>query len=206
MSTEIKEADVLPADKKSRTKAIIPREVDLPVVAGPSMEAVLMRAVEQGASVETVERVFGMIERANAAAAEREFNAALTRFQETMPVITKRKKVLNKDKQSTRFMYAPIEDILPIARPHLAENGLSVNTGGRIEKADREHFYVGIAYLKHVAGHTEIREFPVPIVFSEFMSDQQSYAAASTFAERYAVRKVLGIVTAGDDNEGRFTP
>lgn len=185
--------------KRAKTALLMPppREPEQ-----PSMEQVLMKAVEQGASIETLERIAAMIEKAQAGAARREFFAALCRFQEAMPVIKKHKKVLNKDRQTTRFHYAPIEDILPVARPHLAANGLSVSTDGRLE-ADK---YVGIANAHHTGGHTETREFPVPVVMSEFMSNQQSYAAASTFAERYAVRKVLGIVTADDDNESRLTP
>jgi hypothetical protein len=202
------QAELLPPEngKKSKRKAETAIQTREPQIVErltpkPSMEEVLIQAVQQGASIETIERIGAMIERANAIAAEREFNVALSKFQESMPVIKKKKKV--KDKSGgDRFAYAPIEDILPIARPFLAENGLSVNTGGRVENG----MYVGIAYLKHVGGHTEIREFPVPIVLSQFMSDQQSHAAASTFAERYAVRKVCGIVTAGDDDESRFTP
>lgn len=171
----------------------------------PTMEEVLIQAVQQGASIETIERIGAMIERANAIAAERQFNEALSKFQEVMPVIAKQKRVKDKN-GGDRFFYAPIEDILPVARPHLAENGLAVNTGGRVERIGNDNFYIGIAYLKHVGGHVEKCEFPVPIVLSQYMSDPQSYASASTFAERYAIRKVCGIVTAGDDNEGRLTP
>jgi len=167
----------------------------------PTMEEVLMAAVQKDASIETLERIAAMIERSQAAAAKREFLDALSRFQATMPVIKKRKKVSNKD-GSLRFHYAPIEDILGLALEHLAANGLSVTTGNRIV----ENKLIGFATAYHTGGHSETRDFEVPITPSQFMSDQQSYSAASTFAERNAVRQVLGIVLAGEDNEGRITP
>jgi hypothetical protein len=167
----------------------------------PSMEEVLMRAVEQNASIETLERLQAMIERAQAAAAKREFLSALANFQSTMPVVSKRKKVKDKTGAS-RFSYAPIEHIKEMAQPHLAANGLSVTTGCRVT----ENKLIATATAYHVGGHSESREFEVPITLSQFMSDQQSFAAASSFAERYAYRQVLGIVTADDDNEARITP
>lgn len=194
-----------PAKSKSQVKRLAIQKREDPAIAAvphqPTMEEVLMRAVEQNASIETLERIQAMIERAQAAAAKREFLAALANFQSTMPVVSKRKKV--KDKTgAARFTYAPIEHIKEMAQPHLAANGLSVTTGCRV--TDNKLIATATAY--HIGGHSESREFEVPITLSQFMSDQQSFAAASSFAERYAYRQVLGIVTADDDNEQRITP
>lgn len=167
----------------------------------PSMEEVLMRAVEQGASIETLERIEAMLERAHAAAAKREYFAALSLFQGQMPSIKKPKKVKNRD-ESVRFWYAPLDYILALIRPPLAANQLSLTTGCRIEGEK----LIGTATCHHVGGHSETREFPVPITLSQFMSDQQSYAAASHFAERNAVMQVLAITPEGEDNESRITP
>jgi hypothetical protein len=190
-----------PAKKRAIAKRNGTQEIATVEHHQPSMEEVLMRAVEQNASIETLERIQAMIERAQAIAAKREFLDALSRFQAAMPVIKKRKRVNNKD-GSLRFHYAPIEDILEPARQHLAANGLSVTTGNRIA-GDK---LIGFATAYHTGGHSETREFEVPITPSQFMSDQQSYSAASTFAERNATRQVLGIVLAGEDNENRITP
>ncbi len=167
----------------------------------PTMEEVLMAAVQQNASIETLERIQAMIERAQAAAAKREFFAALSQFQEVMPVVPKKRKVKNKD-GSLRFNYAPIEVIKEMARPHLAANNLSVTTGSRVE-GDK---LIGTATANHIGGHSETREFEVPIILSQFMSDQQSFRAASSFAERCAYQQVTGIVCADEDNESRITP
>jgi hypothetical protein len=192
-----------PAAKKNRALAkrdngahaleVIPHQ--------PTMEEVLMAAVQQNASIETLERIQAMIERAQAAAARREFFDALSRFQAVMPVVPKRKKVKNKD-GSPRFNYAPIEVMKEMAQPHLAANGLSVTSGSRVV-GDK---LIGIATANHTGGHSETREFEVPITLSQFMSDQQSFAAASSFAERCAFRQVTGIVCADEDNEARITP
>lgn len=167
----------------------------------PTMEEVLMAAVRQNASIETLERIQAMIERAQAAAAKREFFAALSQFQKVMPVVPKTRKVKNKD-GSPRFNYAPIEVIKEIARPHLAANDLSVTTGSRVEGEK----LIGTATANHIGGHSETREFEVPITLSQFMSDQQSFRAASSFAERCAYQQVTGIVCADEDNESRITP
>lgn len=204
------EAEVVPPEtespKKTRSRAMVKAEGSQalePVVdhRQPTMEEVLMKAVEQGASIETLERIFAMIEKSQAALARREYYAALSRFQEAMPVVPKTRKVNNRD-GSPRFSYAPIEVIKEMARPYLAANGLSVISGSRVvgEKL------IGAATANHVGGHSDTREFEVPITLSQFMSDQQSFAAASSFAERCAYRQVTGIVCAGEDNEQRITP
>lgn len=167
----------------------------------PTMEEVLMAAVQQGAPIETLERIQAMIERSQAAAARREFFEALARFQAAMPVVPKTRKVKNRD-GSLRFNYAPIEVIKEMARPHLAANGLSVTSGSRVEGEK----LLGIATANHIGGHSETREFEVPITLSQFMSDQQSFRAASSFAERCAFQQVTGIVCADEDNESRITP
>lgn len=199
---QVKEAEIIEAeDTRIVKRGNGKKHLSLVGKEKPSIEAVLMRAVDQGAPIETLERIAAMIEKANAQAAKQEYLAALARFQEEMPVIKKQKQVKNRD-GSKRFDYAPIEDIMPIARPFLAKNDLSVTTGCRVE----DDKLIATCFVHHVGGHTEEREFPVPIEASQFMSAPQSYAAASTFAERYATRQALGIVTAGDDNESRLTP
>ena len=185
---------------ETREVAIAKRNGEIAAIQ-PSMESILLRAVDSGASIEMLERIAAMVEKSQAQAAKREYLAALSRFQEAMPMIKKQKRVNNKD-GTKRFTYAPTEDIMPIARPFLAENQLSVTTGSRVD----DNKLIATCFVHHSGGHTEARDFVVPIEPSQFMSAPQSYAAASTFAERYATRQALGIVTAGDDNEQRLTP
>lgn len=201
----VKEAEVVtPEPTTKRAKAIAKRNGTqaLEIIPHqPTMEEVLMRAVEQGASIETLERIAAMIEKAQAATARREFFEALSRFQAVMPVIPKKKRVMNNN-GGVRFSYAPIEVIKEMAKPHLAANGLSVTTGSKVV----DNKLIATATANHIGGHSESRDFEVPITLSQFMSDQQAFAAASSFAERHAFRQVTGIVCADDDNESRIAP
>ncbi len=55
--------------------------------------------------------------------------------------------------------------------------------------------------ITHILGHSETSTFEAPIDKDSYMSAPQQYAAASTFAKRYAFCNALGILTGDEDND-----
>lgn len=93
------------------------------------------------------------------------------------------------------YKYAPLEDIIEQAKPHLDNNDFSYSTQiivGEKVKA--------ICTAKHIQGHFETSEMEVPLsTKTDVMSNPQVIAATATFAKRYAFCNVFGIMTGDED-------
>lgn len=166
-------------------------------VSGVDINALLSKAVEQGSAMEVVKELRLMQSEMMVWRAKQSFERALAKFQSECPVIAKNKAVLNKGGGSVRYHYAPLDSILTQVQPILDKHGFSykfttVTTANRVKV---------ICELK-CAGHSETSEFESPIDPQAFMNEQQKFAAALTYAKRYAFCNALGILTGDEDVDG----
>ncbi len=167
-----------------------------------STEALLMRAVESGASVDTMERLMAMRRELRDEAAKEAFFRDLAAFQAACPVIVKSRKVYNKGGQSERYRYASMEDIIRVVGPLLKDNGLSYRIDTSIV-GESPRTFAARCIVHHVAGHSESSEFCVPVDNSGRMNAAQEYGSAGTYAKRYAFCNALGILTGDEDDDAR---
>lgn len=211
---DIKDAELVPTETGAIQQAIATR---------PSMdiEALMGKALEQNASIETVERLVMLSEKMRAQWAKQQFTQALGKFQAECGAIVKTKPVFRKgatpqerkafwdkgDLSGVQYCYAPLEDILAEATPHLSRNGFSYSFRAEVNTEKKE--LKAICLLRHVDGHTEPEDpsapdsgFPVPIG-SDYMSKQQESGSAMSFAKRYAFLNITGLQPKGEDNDGR---
>ncbi len=156
----------------------------------------IQQAIAQNLPIETMEKLFALHREVKADAAKEAYVSALSKFQQQVPVITKTKKVKNKD-GTLRYQYAPLDTIIEQIKTPLADNGLSFSW--TVENTDK--FIKATAKVTHLFGHSEISSFEIPLVMSEYMTNPQSYASALTFAKRYALCNALGISTAEEDTD-----
>lgn len=184
---------------KVETKAIKKRAVKTDLPATP--ENMLMTALQQGMSIDIIEKLIGLKERLEKSEAEKAFREAMSKFQAECPVIKKKKKVLNKDGTSTRYKYAPTDDIVKIVSPIMAKHNLSFTAKTRLETRDEIPGMVAIARISHILGYTEETEFWAPIDDNQYMTKQQRYGSTRTFTIRYALSDGLGIITGDEDND-----
>ena len=160
------------------------------------VQSLIMAAIDKAVPIDVLERLLAMREKVQKEQAELEFRAAISAFQGDVPVIVKRKEVHDKSGK-LRYRYAPIEDIVRQVQPYLKANGLSYDI-------DTEQVGQGIAVtvtVSHVAGHQKITKFTAPIQADAYMTDPQKWAAAFTFAKRYAFCNGFGILTGEEDND-----
>jgi len=170
-----------------------------------SVDSFIQQAIESKASVETLERLFTLHKEVKAEQAKQAFVEALTKFQASCPVIEKKKKVLNKDGRTVRYIYAPIDSVVEQIKKPLSKNNLSYRW--EVERKESEkisHMKVSCK-LTHILGHSENSDFEIPIIDSQFMSQPQSYATAQSYAKRYTLLNVLGIATADEDTDATDT-
>ncbi len=181
-----------------------------------NLEALIDKALAANVNIEIIERLEAMFERQRAQWARQQFTAALGKFKSECPPIVKYKPVFNKgasaqeinafwdsgDLRGVKYLYAPLEDIQAIADPHLATNGFSYTFKNEVNAEKKE--LTSICHLSHVDGHTELTPFTVPIG-SDYMSKQQEFGSARSFAKRYAFLDATGLQPTGEDNDGAET-
>jgi hypothetical protein len=165
-----------------------------------NVEALMRVALDKGKDgVEILERLLVMRRELNAEAAKKAFDESLAAFQASCPTIIKAKAVMNKDGRSIRYKYAPLDSIVSQVKDCLMSNGFSYSIDTVVEAG----WVRAICKITHRGGHSQLSEFKVPIDAESYMTDQQKYASALTFAKRYAFCGGFGILTSDEDTDGR---
>lgn len=160
-------------------------------------EMLITKAIDANVPVETMERLLAMRSELKAEQAREAFNHAMTDFQADIPAIQKTR-TANTGK--FKYNYADISDVQRAVAPRLKETGLSVTFETR-QEGDTLNV---VCVVRHIHGHCERTEFPVPIDRQARMNDTQKVGSALTYGRRYAMCAALGIVTAEDDNDGQY--
>jgi hypothetical protein len=161
-----------------------------------SAESLIAKAIERQTPVETMEKLLVMRRELRAEAAKSAFDAALAAFQAECPVIHKSKEIRDKSGK-VRYSYAPIEVIVQQVRPLLQKHGFSYTTDAIVE----DGWVTAQCTSTHSAGHSETKQFKVPVDKDAFMSAPQRFASALTFAKRYAFCNAFGILTGDQDDD-----
>lgn len=180
-----------------KTKGIVKVKNNLPVVPTQSVDSFIQLAITEKAPIETLERLFTLHKEVEAEKAKSAYIQAMANFQKNCPVIEKKKKVMNKDGQTVRYTFAPLDVIVEQIKEVLGDNGLSYTW--TIE--NKEDAMTAKAKVTHVQGHSETSSFTIPIDMEGYMTAPQKYASAQTFAKRYALCNVLGISTGDEDTD-----
>ena len=177
------------------------KKEDKEVIAKPAgetqVDSFISQAIKNNLPVETMERLFSLREKVKAEQAREAFTEALANFQASCPIISKTKKVMNKDGRTVRYVYAPIDAIIEQIKKPLSNYGFSYTW--TVENAEGK--ITAIAKITHKLGHSEVSTFTVPIDLEGYMSAPQKVASALTFAKRYALCNALGISTGDEDTD-----
>lgn len=178
---------------KNESLEVMPRDLPPPATA----EALISEAIQKGVSVETMERLMAMRRELRAESAKAAFDQAMSDFQSDCPIIEKKRKVMNKDGQSVRYSYAPLDSIISQVRELLKKHGF----GYRIVPEVTPNEVAATCVVTHSLGHSESASFKVPIDPGAFMNKPQQFASALTFAKRYAFCAAFGVVTGEEDDD-----
>jgi len=164
-----------------------------------NVEALISKAIEQGAPVDTMERILAMRRELKTEFAKESFDKAMAKFQAECPVIQKTKEVKTRA-GVIAYRYAPIESIVEQVKVPLQANGFSYSTNMELLESGVK---VSVK-VTHSAGHSELTHMTVPLgTKTDIMSASQVVAAAQTFAKRYAFCNAFGILTGDEDNDAQ---
>lgn len=170
----------------------------------PSMAVVLMRAVEMGAPIETLERIAKMIEEVEARADKAAFNDALSRTQSKLvPIINSARN------EHLHTNYANLADINSVVVPIYSAEGLSVSYDTETQN-DKDPVPAGmlrtVAIVGHARGHE--RRYHIDLAPDDSgsagkVNKTKVQAAGSTneYGRRYLARMIFNLATKDDTDD-----
>src|SRR5262252_181154 len=200
MGTPMTNTAVVAPPKKARAKKL--HEASEPA---DSDTAALITAVTKASRDPTVDIVkmqflLDTARSLRAEASEREANLAMAKVQaEMVPVVR------NRPNPFTGSDYADIAALHETVMPLVHEAGFGLSF---YEVPARKDGFIGIGVkLMHSAGHSEEREFQVPIDAGGMRggsnkSPAQAYGSSLTYGRRYATLCVFNVPIASQDKDG----
>lgn len=176
--------------------------VDMSRLFEATIEKLSGPGAEQAVAV--MERLVDLQLKVNEKDAERAFNQAFAMMQAKLPAIAKTKRVLTRD-GGLMYTYAPLDQIDKAITPHLQAHGFAKFFTDVDPKRDPKNVRTRCT-LTHIDGHSIYAEAEAPPDNKNTtVSDMHKSGGASTFTARYALIRVLGLVTT-DDNDGHLPP
>ena len=169
------------------------------MVKQPDVGQMLQLAIEKGMDVSVMEKLIAMHDHLKAQWAKEQYFAAMSKFQSECPEIPKDKAVLNSDKKTVRYHYAPMSTVIKVAGPALWANGFSFTVKTQVGDGK----VIATVRAMHKDGHVDESSFMMPIERGSYMNPLQQVGSARTYALRYALEDVFGIVTTEEDDDGQ---
>jgi hypothetical protein len=170
-------------------------------IARVDSQSLLEKAIEKGASIETIERLVALAKDVREVQAREAWHQAMAEFQRRVPPIKKDStaKVVTMRGQYS-YSYAQLGDILEIIRPIMGDLGLSVTW----ETDMQTNRVVVSCKVSHVLGHTETSgkvSMPIPDDAERGGGNpSQRVGSALTYARRYSLLCVTGLCPEDDDD------
>lgn len=178
------------------------REETAPVAinapAANSPMGMMLSAIQQGATLEQVEKMMDLQERWERKEAKKAYDAAFASFKAEAVVIIKGKDVT--DGPLKGKSYAELHDVVDAVTPALSKHGLS--SSWKLTKDDKDWMEV-TCYLRHVGGHEESVSMGGPPDAGGAKNAIQARASTKTYLERYTLKAITGLSERGEDSDGR---
>lgn len=164
-------------------------------------QALIAQAIEKGAGIEMMERLFALAKEVRAGQAREAWYEAMAQFQRDCPAIKKtaRAKIVLRGGGSYEYRYAPLDEITSTISPVMGALGLSVSWRSRVEPDQ----VVVSCRISHSMGHAEESgEISIPITKGDGAgaNDAQRVGIAATYAKRYSLLGIIGMAPEADDD------
>lgn len=194
-----KAAEKLPLLDNQETGAALSR---LPAVTTP-ME-LLERAVQSGATVESLEKLMGLQERYETNQARKAFDNAMASAKAEIPIISKNREVdFTSAKGRTNYKYEDLAEVARTVNPILAKYGLSYRY--RTTSVVNEPVTV-TCVVSHRDGHFEENTLAAARDDTGNKNGIQSIGSTLTYLQRMTLKAALGLAAAADDDAAGSEP
>lgn len=157
----------------------------------PVLNMIERIALDPGADVAKLEKMIELQERVMKNQAKQLFDQAMLSFQIEKPI-------LEKASVANRTKYAKLEYIQAQIDPVLRKHGLFVRWSTEVAPSGKTRV---TCICTHISGHSESSSMDVAPDTSGSKNAIQAEGSAITYAQRYTMRSLLGLVIA-EDNDG----
>lgn len=179
-----------------------PAPAHIPTAASP-LEALIERAVFEGANMDAVERLLGLKERVDQANAKKAFDAAIAASKADIGPIAKNRVVdFTGQKGRTHYRFEDLAEIARTVDPVLSQHGLSYRwrtgqTGQTVRVT---------CIVSHRDGYFEETSLEAPADNSGNKNGIQGIGSTITFLQRYTLKAALGLAVSADDDGQKGAP
>jgi hypothetical protein len=157
------------------------------------------QALISGASVEVMEKIMALQERAEANRARKAFSAAIADAKAEMPEIFKTNRVdFRSSKGHTQYSYEDLAEIANVIGPALSKHGLSFRW--RTESSSPDVISV-TCIISHRDGHMEETTLPGMPDISGNKNPIQAIGSAVTYLQRYTLKAALGLTVSKEEDD-----
>jgi len=182
------------------------RQQDASALARLDPQALITKALETGAGIDTMERLVALAKDVREVQAKEAWYGAMAEFQRTVPPIKKTATAkIQTPRANYSYRYAPLDEIMSVIQPVMGPLGLSVSWRSRVEPAQ----VIVSCRVSHVLGHhEESGEIAMPIVQGDGggANPAQRVGIAATYAKRYALLGIIGLAPEDDDDTASTPP
>ncbi len=157
----------------------------------------LDRAVSNGASIETLEKLMALQERWERNNARRAFDAAMALARAELPIIIKNREVdFTTAKGRTNYVYEDLASIAKAVDPILAKHGLAY----RFRTTQDGGTVTVVCILSHRDGYSEENSLSAARDDSGNKNSIQGVGSTVTYLQRYTLKAGLGLSATKDDD------
>lgn len=185
-------SDVVVNQLRETTDASVPSPQATPM-------AMIDRAIANGATIETLERLMALQERWEASEARREYDGAMAAAKAELKPIIKNRHVKYEGRHGGALTEYSHEDMAAIAEavdPILTAHGLSYRY-----QAKQDGMMVSVTCIvSHRRGHREETTLTAGADNSGSKNPIQAIGSAVTYLQRYTLKLALGLAAAKDDD------
>jgi ERF superfamily len=165
-----------------------------------SPAAMMLAAMERGATLEQVEKMMDLQERFERREAEKAFFAALSGLRSEAIEVVKRKRVhFVSQKGTTDYKHAELSDVIEAAQPAMAKHGLS----HRWDVKQEARRITVTCIVSHAMGHSINVSLTADPDDTGNKNPIQQVASTITYLERHTLKAALGLSEKGDDDDGK---
>lgn len=165
--------------------------------AANSPIGMMLSAVQQGATLEQVEKMMDLQERWAKGEAKKAYDTAFANFKAEAVKIVKGRKVT--DGPLKNKSYAELHDVVNAITPALSMHGLS--SSWKLTEDAKDWMQV-TCYLRHIGGHEESVSMGGPPDEGGAKNAIQARASTKTYLERYTLKAITGLSEQDDDTDG----
>jgi hypothetical protein len=153
----------------------------------------IAKALQDGASIEMIEKLMGLQERWEANQARKAFEKAMAAASTEMPALVKNRAVKF---GTTSYKHEDLAEVVSAIAPVLGKHGLS----HRFETTTEPGRITVTCIISHAMGHSIRNSLSGPTDTSGGKNAIQSIGSSITYLSRYALKAALGLAAAHDDD------